>query len=58
MQQVLEYENKNRQLTKEEIFEDNQMVYLLASHSSAIQMSTMKFRQDFTESLFIDIALD
>ena len=26
--QALEFENKNRQFTKEEIFEDNQMVYL------------------------------
>ena len=28
---------------KEEIFEDDQMVYLLAPHSSALQTSTMKF---------------
>ena len=34
------------------------MVYLLAPHSSALQTSTMKFRQDFTGPLFIDIALD
>ena len=40
-QQALEFENRNRQFTKEEIFEDNQMVYLLAPHSSALQMSTM-----------------
>ena len=26
-QQALEFENRNRQFTKEEIFEDNQMVY-------------------------------
>ena len=56
-QQALEFENKNRQFTKEEIFEDNQ-VYLLAPHSSALQMSTMKFRQDFIGPLFIDTALD
>ena len=43
-QQALEFENRNRQFTKEEIFEDNQMVYLLAPHSSALRMSTMKFR--------------
>ena len=49
---------KNRQFTKEEIFEDNQMVYLLAPHSSALQTSTMKFRQDFIGPLFIDTALD
>ena len=35
MQQALEYENKTKQHTKEEIFEDDQMVYLLAPHSSA-----------------------
>ena len=56
-QQALEFENKNRQFTKEEIFEDNQ-VYLLAPHSSALQMSTIKFRQDFIGPLFIDTALD
>ena len=57
-QQALEFENRNRQFTKEEIFEDNQMVYLLAPHSSALQMSTMKLRQDFIGPLFIDTALD
>ena len=46
-QQALEFETKNRQFTKEEIFEDNQMVYLLAPHSSTLQSSTTKFRQDF-----------
>ena len=39
-QQALEFENRNQQFTKEEIFE---MVYLLAPHSSALQTSTMKF---------------
>ena len=29
------------------------MVYLLAPHSSALQTSTMKFRQDFIGPLFI-----
>ena len=42
----------------EEIFEDDQMVYLLAPHSSALQMSTTKFRQDFIGPLFIDTTLD
>ena len=50
-QQALEF-------TKEDIFEDNQMVYLLAPHSSALQTNTMKFRQDFSGPLFIDTALD
>ena len=34
------------------------MVYLLAPHSSALQTSTTKFRQDFIGPLFLDIALD
>ena len=56
-QQALEFKNRSRQFTKEEFFEDDQMVYLLAPHSSALQMSTMKFRQDFIGPLFIDTAL-
>ena len=43
-QQALEFENRNRQFTKEVILEDNQMVYLLAPLSSALQMSTTKVR--------------
>ena len=57
-QQTLEYKNKTMLYTKEETFEDNQMVYLLAPHSSALQTDTMKFRQDFIGPLFIDTALD
>ena len=53
-QQALEYENKTKQYTKEEIFQDDQMVYLLAPHSSALQTDTMKF----IGPLFIDTALD
>ena len=34
------------------------MVYLLAPHSSALQTSMTKFRQDFIGPLFIDTALD
>ena len=36
-QQALEYKKKNKQFTNEEIFQDDQMVYLLAPHSSALQ---------------------
>ena len=57
-QQALEFENRNRQFTKEEIFEDDQIVYLFAPHSLALQMSTTKFRQDFIGPLFIDTAID
>ena len=34
------------------------MVYLLAPHASALQMNTMKFKQDFIGPLFLDTALD
>ena len=57
-QQALEFEPKNRQFTKEEIFQDNQRVYLLAPHSSALQTNTMKFRQDFIGPLFINTTHD
>ena len=57
-QQALEYENKMKQYTKEEIFQDDQMVYLLVPHSSALQIDTTKFKQDFIGPLFIDAALD
>ena len=57
-QQALEYEKKTKQYTKEEIFQDDQMVYLLAPHSSALQTDTTKFKQDFIGTLFIDTALD
>ena len=57
-QQALEFENRNRQFTKEEIFENDQMIYSLAPHSSVLQTSTTKFRQDFIGPLFIDTALN
>ena len=57
-QQVLEYEKKTKHYTKEEIFQDDQMVYLLAPHSSALQTDTTKFKQYVIELLFIDTALD
>ena len=56
--QTLEYKKKKRQYTNEEIFQDDQMVYLLAPHSSALQTDTTKFKQDFIGPLFIDTALD
>ena len=57
-QQAFEYKKKNKQYTKEEIFQDNQMVYLLASHLSALQTDTTEFKQDFIGPLFIDTTLD
>ena len=56
--QALEYESKTKKFRNEEIFQDNQMVYLLAPHASALQMNTTKFKQDFIGPLFIDTALD
>ena len=57
-QQVLEYDKKNKQYTNEEIFQYDQMVYLLAPHSSALQTDTTKFKQDFIGPLLIDRSLD
>ena len=57
-QQALEYEKRTKQYTKEEIFQDDRMVYLLAPHLSALQTNTTKFKQDFIGPLFIDRALD
>ena len=56
--QALEYKNRAKRFINKEIFQDNQMVYLLAPHAIALQTSTTKFKQDFIGSLFIDTALD
>ena len=56
--QALEYEKKNRQYTNEEMFQDDQMIYLLAPHSSALQADTIKLKQDFIGPLFVDTAID
>ena len=56
--QALEYESRVKKFQNEEIFQDNQMVYLLALHASALQMNTTKFKQDFIGPLFIDTTLD
>ena len=57
-QQSLEYESRAKKFRNEEIFQDNQMVYLLALYAPALQTNTMKFKQDFIGPLFIDTALD
>ena len=56
--QALEYEKRNRQYTNEEMSQDDQMIYLLAPHSSALQTDTTKFKQDFIGPLLIDTAID
>ena len=56
--QALEYESRAKKFRNDETFQDNQMVYLLALHASALQTNTTKFKQDFIGPLFIDTALD
>ena len=56
--QALEYENRAKRYKNEEIIKDNQMVYLLAPHASALQTNTTKFKQDFIGPFFIDTTLD
>ena len=56
--QALEYKSKMKKFQNEEIFQDNQMVYLLALHASALQTNTTKFKQNFIGPLFIDTTLD
>ena len=58
MEQALEYESRAKKFRNEEIFQDNQMVYLLAPHASALQTNTTKFKQDFIGPLFIDTTLN
>ena len=57
-EQALEYESRAKKFKNEETFQDNQMVYLLAPHASALQTNTTKFKQDFIGPLFIDTTLD
>ena len=56
--QALEYENRAKKFWNKEIFQDNQMVYLLAPHASVLHTNTTKFKQDFIGPLFIDTTLD
>ena len=56
--QALEYKSRANKFWNEEIFQDNQMVYLLAPHASVLQANTTKFKQDFIGPLFINTALD
>ena len=56
--QALEYKSRAKKFRNKEIFQDNQMVYLLALHTSVLQTNTTKFKQDFIGPLFIDIAFN
>ena len=55
--QALEYKNRAERFRNEEIFQNNQMLYLPALHASVLQINTTKFKQDFIGPLFIDTAL-
>ena len=57
-EQALEYESKAKKFRNEDMFQDDQMMYLLAPHASVLQTNTTKFKQDFIGPLFIDTALD
>ena len=56
--QALEHENRAKRFGNKEIFQDDQMVYLLAPYASVLQTNTTKFKQDFIGPLFIDTTLD
>ena len=43
--QALEYKSRAKKFRNKKLFQDNQMVYLLAPHASALQMNTTKFKQ-------------
>ena len=56
--QALDLCNKNRMLTNIETFAENDIVYLLAPHASALQSNAQKFRQDYVGPLAIDTKID
>ena len=52
--QALELRNRNDMLKNIETFKENDLVYLLAPHSSSLQSNAQKFRQDYIGPLAID----
>ena len=56
--QALELRDKNKMLTIVEIFEPNDLVYLLAPYSLSLQSKVQKFRQDYIGPLAIDTKID
>ena len=56
--QALELRDKNKILTNIETFNENDIVYLLAPHVSALQSNAQKFRQDYVGLLAIDTKID
>ena len=56
--QALELVNKNKMLMNIEVFEQNDLAYLLAPYSSLLQSKVQKFRQDYIGPLAIDTKID
>ena len=56
--QALELCDKNKMLTNVETFAENDIVYLLALHASALHSNAQKFRQDYVGPLAIDTKID
>ena len=55
--QALELRNRNEMLKNIEVFEENDLVYLLAPHSSSLQTNA-QFRQYYCGPLAIDTKID
>ena len=56
--QGLELRDRNKMLTNIETFNENDIVYLLVPHASALQSNAQKFRQDYVGPLAIDTKID
>ena len=56
--QALELANKNKSLTNIEVFEQNDLVYLVAPYSSYLQSKAQKLRQDYVGPLAINTKID
>ena len=56
--QALELCDRNKMLTNIETFNENDIVYLLVPHASALQSNAQKFRQDYMVLLAIDTKID
>ena len=56
--QALELCDKNKMLSNIKTFVENDIIYLLAPHASALQSNAQKFRQDYVGPLAIDTKID
>ena len=57
-QQALELQSKSKMITNTETFAENDIVYLLAPHASALQTNAQKFCQDYVGPLAINTKID